>query len=337
MNVLYLSLGVALLLATIADLVWTTLWVEGGAGPMTSRLMAGTWRFLRETWGQNSRALTLAGPLVFALGLSVWIALLWAGWTLVFASAETALIDTLDRGAISWFDLAYFAGYTIFTLGTGDLVPRQGIWQIVTVLATASGLLFVTLIVTYALSVLDAVTQKRTFASGVTGLGMDGESVLRSAWNGEEFEGLELPLNEFTGQLNALTANHKAYPILHYFYTDRPDRASTIGIAVLDEALTLVRYGVPERHRPDAAVVQNARASVGSYLDTIHGSFIEPADQPPRSPDLDRLRESDVPTVSDEAFAESLDGLSDRRRMLLGLVQSDAREWPSRKDDRPHR
>ncbi len=333
MNVLYLAVGVALILGTIVDLVWTTLWVEGGAGPLTSRLMAGTWRLLKGACGRNSRILTLAGPLVFALGLSVWIILLWAGWTLVFASAETALVDTLDRGAISWFDLAYFAGYTIFTLGTGDLVPRQGVWQIVTVLTAASGLLFVTLIVTYALSVLDAVTQKRTFASGVTGLGTRGESIVRSAWNGEEFEGLELPLNELTGQLNAITSNHKAYPILHYFYTDRPERASTVGIAALDEALTLIRFGVPERHRPDAVVVQNARASVGNYLDTLHGAFIDAADRPPTAPDLDRLRESGVPTVSDEAFAESLDGLSDRRRTLLGLVQSDAREWPSPEDD----
>ncbi|WP_123538445.1 potassium channel family protein [Halosimplex salinum] len=334
MNVLYLALGVALLLGTIADLVWTTLWVEGGAGPMTSRLMDGTWRLLRRTWGRNSRALTLAGPLVFALGLGVWIALLWVGWTLVFASAETALVDTLDRGPVSLSDLVYFVGYTIFTLGNGDFVPRQGVWQVVTVLTTASGLLFVTLVVTYALSVLDAVTQKRTFASGVAGLGTNGETVVRSAWDGEGFEGLELPLNEFTSQLNALTANHKAYPILHYFYSDRPERAPTVGIATLDEALTLLRFGVPERHRPDAVVVQAARASVETYLDTLHGAFVDAAERPPDPPDLARLRESGVPTVSDEAFAESLDGLSDRRRRLLGLVESDAREWPSPEDDR---
>ncbi|WP_281246994.1 hypothetical protein [Natrinema salaciae] len=35
----YLALGVIVLVGTVVDVLWTTLWVEGGAGPLTSRLM----------------------------------------------------------------------------------------------------------------------------------------------------------------------------------------------------------------------------------------------------------------------------------------------------------
>ena len=56
-----------------------------------------------------------------------WAALMWAEWTLVFASAETALIDTLsNRGSITWTDWVYYTGYTIFTLGNGDYAPETG-------------------------------------------------------------------------------------------------------------------------------------------------------------------------------------------------------------------
>lgn len=329
MNLVYFLLGVVLLATGVVDLLWTTVWVEGGAGPLTSRLMAGTWQLVRRIGNRNSWVLSLTGPFIFIAGLTVWIVLLWGGWTLIFASAEATLIDTLNRGAISWVDRIYFTGYTFFTLGTGDFVPQGGVWQLATILATGSGLLLVTLSVTYILSVLDAVTQKRAFASNVTGLGMQGEELIRRSWNDDEFDGLELTLNTFTSQLNTLTSNHKAYPILHYFYSRQPEQASVIGIAVLDETLTILRFGVPEQHRPSDVILTNARASVQNYLNTLQTAFIEPAQRSPPPPDLDSFLEVGVPTVSDEEFAMSLAQLDERRRTLLGLVESDARQWPS--------
>lgn len=329
MDPVYLALGALLLAITVVDLTWTTLWVEGGAGPLTSRLMSWTWRALRRIAGRNSRILSLAGPLIFAISLGTWIALLWGGWTLVFAGAEDALVDTLDRGPVSWIDHAYFTGYAIFTLGNGDFVPRGDVWQLATVLTTASGMLFVTLIVTYVLSVLDAVTQKRSFAIGVSGLGTRSTEIVRGGWTDEEFRGLDLPLNTYASQLNSLTSNHKAYPILHYFHTTQADHAPVGRIAALDEALTLLRFGVSESDRPNDVLIENARSSVGNYLDILDGTFIEAADHSPPSPELDHLRDAGVPTVSDEEFAAAIEELDERRRTLLGLVESDAREWPS--------
>ncbi len=132
-----------------------------------------------------------------------------------------------------------------------------------------------------------------------------------------------------TDRLNTLTSNHKAYPILHYFYSRQPEQASVISIAVLDGALTILRFGVAEQDRPSDLIIRNARVSVQSYLNTLHSAFIEPAEHAPSSPNLDIIREAGVPTVSDEEFGASLAQLDERRRMLLGLVESDARQWPS--------
>ncbi|ELY63526.1 potassium channel family protein [Natrinema versiforme] len=333
MNLIYLALGVILLVGAVIDLLWTTLWVEGGAGPLTSRLMVWTWRLLQQISAQNSRLLSLSGPLTFVLGLSVWLLLLWIGWTLVFAGAENILIDTLNRGPVSWTDRIYFAGYTFFTLGIGDFAPREGIWQLITILATGSGLLFVTLSVTYTLSVLDAVTQKRAFAANVSGFGTHSEEIVRTAWNGEKFQGLDVPLNTFVTQLTVLTENHKAYPVLHYFHSAQADRSPAVEIVALDEALTLIRFGVSEKHRPNEIVVRTARKSIENYLETLHESFVDPADSPPPPLDLCLLREADIPTVSDEEFETSLDEMKKRRRLLLGLVESDVRQWPTQRTE----
>ncbi|MDF9745504.1 potassium channel family protein [Natrinema salsiterrestre] len=329
MNPVPFGLGVLLLVAVVVDLLWTTLWVEGGAGPLTSQLMAVTWSGFRRVGDRGSRLLTLSGPVTLLIGLVTWIVLLWGGWTLVFAGAEYPLIDTIGGGPISWSDRVYYTGYTIFTLGNGDLVPRDGPWQIATTIATASGMLFVTLSVTYVLSVLDAVTQKRSFASSVSGLGSRSDEILRTSWNGDEFDGLELSLNALTSQLNTLTANHKAYPILHYFHTTQSDRAPVMSVALLDDTLTLLRFGVPERNRPSDTIVKNARASVDSYLGTLHEAFIQPADRSPPAPDIEPLRDADIPTVADAEFEASVADLQDRRRLLLALVESDVRQWPS--------
>lgn len=329
MRSVFLALGVVLLSITVLDILWTTLWIEEGAGPLTSRLMDVTWRMIRAVGGHQPRVLTLAGPVILLSGLTTWIVLFWGGWTLILGSAETGLIDTLDRGPISWSDRFYFVGYTMFTVGNGDFAPKEGIWQVVTTVISGSGMVFITLSVTYVLSVLDAVKQKRSFASDISGLGSNGTDIVRTSWNGEGFESLDVSLSTITSELNTLTSNHKAYPIIHYFYSRQPQQAPASQIPALDEALTLFRLGIPERDRPPEVLLQPARKSVESYLETVSRMFITQSEHTPHTPDLTRLQDAGIPTVSSEEFRTSIESLDERRRTLLGLVESDVREWPS--------
>lgn len=329
MNPLSAILGVLLLFSVTVDLLWTTIWVAGGAGPLTSRMMSWIWTTLRLVSQRNSRLLTLAGPLILVTGLLLWIVLLWLGWSFLFASSEDVLIDTLNRGPISWSDRLYFTGYTIFTMGNGDFAPRGPVWQLFTTLSTASGMLFVTLSVTYVLSVLGAVTQKRSFADGLTGLGTSSTEVLLTSWTGEEFEGLDQPLNRFATQLNTLTSNHKAYPILHYFHSESAAKSPVVGIVVLDETLTVLTVGVSDREQPTEIALQNARSSVDSYLEMMEGAFVTAAEQPPPHPARSRLRAAGIPTVSETEFHTAVSEADDRRRLLRGIVESENRRWPA--------
>jgi hypothetical protein len=104
--------------------------------------------------------------LALVVGLSTWLLALWDGWPPVFASGSPAIADTVGANTVSWWDRVFLAGYAIFTLGNGDLVPAEGPWQVATTLATASGMLVVTLSVSSILSVPGAVTQKCSTSSG---------------------------------------------------------------------------------------------------------------------------------------------------------------------------
>ncbi|WP_440764589.1 ion channel [Natronorubrum sp. DTA7] len=329
MRPLYLVAGIVVLTAVIVDILWTTLWVDGGSGPLSGRLTSRTWRGLRTVTGDHPKALSIAGPLILTLTLAMWITLLWLGWTFVFAGDQTALVSPQTGEYADWTGRLYYVAYTMFTTGNGDYAPTTGTWEIASSFTTATGMAFVTLGVSYVLTVLGAVSAKRSFASDVTGLGERSEAFVRAGWAGEaeEFEGLDLPLESLSTQLSLLADQHEAYPILHYYHSEQATRASAMAVPIFDEALTIFRYGVDEDAQPNPTLVENARSSVDSYLDTLETAFIEPADDVPRAPDLDRLREDEIP-MADGEFDEALEDLTDRRRKLLGVVRADAWYWP---------
>lgn len=323
----FLVVGVALLATAVVDLLWTTLWVDGGAGPLSSRLANRAWRVFRRAGDDHPRLKSLTGPVVLVATLGVWFGLFWVGWTLLFAGGERTLVDARNVDPVGWIERSYFVGYTLFTLGNGDFSPDGHVWQLATALTSASGMLFVTLSVTYVLSVIGAVVDKRSFASGVTGLGGYGEALALAGWDGEDFRDLDQSLETIAGELDQLAEQHKAYPILHYYHSEHGEDAAPVAVAALDEALTLLRCGVDGAEPYNAAVVKSARGSARSYLQTLGEAFIQPADEPPPAPDLDRLREAGVPTVSDERFAADMAEMADRRRNLRGVVEADTWDW----------
>ncbi len=328
MQPLFLGAGIVVLVLVIVDIIWTTLWVDGGSGPLSGRLTTGIWRGLRFVSRDDSRVLSLAGPLILTLTLAMWIALLWIGWTLLFAGGDNALISTHTGAPADWAGHFYYVAYTMFTNGNGDYTPTASRWEIASSFTTATGMAFVTLGVSYILTVLGAVSDKRSFASSVTGLGERSEAFVQTGWNNEEFDGLDLPIETLAEQLSLLADQHKAYPILHYYHSEQASRASAVAVPIFDEATTIFRYGVDDDTQPAPALVENARSATESYLDTLETAFIEPADEVPPPPELDRLREEGVPTVDDGSFAADVAALRDRRKRLHGVAKADSWPWP---------
>lgn len=329
MTVAYLVLGVVLLGGALVDVLWTTLWPDGGAGPLSGPLTTVLWRLIRRAGRVWDRAPSLAGPIVLALTLAMWISLLWAGWVFLFASDPASLTPKTGTG-VSWNGRIYFVAYSMFTMGNGDFSPAGGWPQIATALTTATGMVIVTLSVTYLLSVIPAVAQKRSFAAAVTGLGERPEDLVTLAWNGRDFHALDLTLDTLSSQLSVLADKHKAFPVLHYYHAAERTDASAVAVSVLDETLTILDRGVTARGW-NPVTFQRARASVDSYLSTLHSAYLTAAPEAPPPPDLDRLRPAGIPTVDEERFLADLEEteLRDRRRALLGVVHGDAWDWRS--------
>jgi hypothetical protein len=183
-EVVYGLVGGALIGLVVLDALWTTLWVDGSAGPLTGRLTTGLWRLgLRLLGRRRHRALSALGPLILVTTVAVWILGLWAGWVLLFSTDPRALGLSSGPGFADWTGRIWFVGYTMFTVGNGDFTPEEGAWQVVSGLVAATGMSLVTLAVTYLLNVLTAVVGKRAYADQVHGLGRTAEELVLAGWN----------------------------------------------------------------------------------------------------------------------------------------------------------
>ncbi|WP_044022178.1 ion channel [Bacillus sp. SG-1] len=329
MNVLYLISGILVLALVIVDLLWTTIWVDGGGGPLSRRLGKGFWYTLRKISSDNSKILRLAGPMILSLTLIIWILLLWIGWTLVFsADVESILLSQNKNPITTVAERIYFVGFTLFTLGIGDYIPKRGFWQIVTTFATGTGMLFITLSVSYVVSVVSGVVQKRAFAKSITGLGNDWVTIVKNSWNGQDLHNIDLFMKDISSQLIVLTQQHKAYPILHYYHSQDKEQSSSVALALFDEVLTVYEFGVKDENKPNQVWIKEGRSSVTDYLDTLHAVFFKPAPSSPPPLDIKPLREEGLPVKSTQEFNIALSNLVTRREQLLGLVEQDAWDWP---------
>lgn len=322
MTVALVTGGLALVAVALVDLAWTTVAAGSGAGPVTGRFAAQLWRVALALHRRrpSHALLSFAGVAVLFAVLALWITLVLAGWALVFNATDGAVRGSETREPADFLARLYFAGYTVFTLGNGDYVPGDGVWQLATVVAVGTGLILVTLAITYLVPVASAVALRRQLASYVASLGSTPQEIVTRGWNGSSFSGLSQHLVSLTALLHTSRQQHLAYPVLHYFHSQDQQSAAAPNIANLSHALDVLRHGIAEHARPDDAVVEPLDTAVGSFLETLRGTHIQP-EKPVPLPDLAPLRDAGLPVMSDDEYRSTSD--SEARRALLGGLLDD--------------
>ncbi|MGY1708737.1 potassium channel family protein [Geodermatophilus sp. SYSU D00758] len=336
MNALLLAGGAVLLLLGLADVVATTLAVGTGGGPLTRRLLGRTWRGLLRLHrrGRGSRWLSWAGPGLLLMTALVWVGLLWGGWSLVFLASSGAVVDA-DTGAPAGVaDVVYYAGFTVFTLGTGDVVAATPAWRITTAVASFTGLFSVTLAITYLVSVLSAVVARRALAVQVHALGEDAAGVLVQGWTGRDFsQAFVQQLVSLGGALASVAEQHLAYPVLHYWHSRDRGASAPLALAQLDDALLLLRGAVAENARPGESAVVALRRSLGRYVLAAGAvSAVPETDRRPPVPDPGPLAAAGIPLADRAALARLAAEEAAHRGALARLVHGDGRTWPRTRD-----
>lgn len=312
--------GAALVAFVLVDLVWTTIAVGGGRGPLTN-FVARSLAALGRAGRPDHRRLTALGVVVAVAVPTTWLLLTLAGFTLFFlADAEAVVSAATQEPTSAMGRLAYAAGGLA---GAGaSLVAGTTRWELVNNASAILGLAMATLSITYVLRIVNAVSSERSMASQVAGLGTAPGEVVADACRSTGMGTLRLQLALISSSLTQVAQDHLTLPMLQFFHSSTRSSSVALNVARYDDILSVLEHALPEQHRP---TVQSGRAAVDAFLDTIEVPHTSSSSPPP--PTLAPLRAVRDDVVDDATFGERIDGEAARRAHLLAYVESEGWGW----------
>ncbi|MGY6499786.1 MAG: ion channel [Acidimicrobiales bacterium] len=141
--------GAVLMLVVLLDVLLTILHPDV-EGLMARRVQRTTWFLARriQRGGPAGRVLALAGPVMIAATFLTWITVFVGGYSLiVWAALDDGFRADPGLLPLTYVDAVYFAGNTVTVLGYGDLTPITRSMQLLSLIASASGFVLLTGIV----------------------------------------------------------------------------------------------------------------------------------------------------------------------------------------------
>ena len=251
MNWLALLTGLTVLLVTTADFIYTTISAHG-VGPVTKATAGGFFRFWRMVTptkpGERTQLLT--GPLCMvavALGWMIGTAL---GWYLVFNFDPEAL--TVDDERANWVHTLAFIGHSISTAGSANAATGGPGWDIVGAMVAVTGMIVLTLSVSFILNVMTTVANGRAFAT-----------LVHSADPGDRGN-----VSMFLPALATLVSNIKAVPVAITYTAGKPDQRMTDSLVYLVRQLE-DRDDVLAFYRPSLSGVPYADVKLDDEWRTV--------------------------------------------------------------------
>lgn len=325
-------IGVALLALTCYDIIWTAL--SASTSGFLSIWIVRCFKWVRNYCSRTERmhyVLRAIGIFSFLSTIILWYFLLWCSWGFIFLVVEGSIVDTTTNAPASWVETFYYAGFTIFTLGNGDFRPNGTFFQLLTVLATGSGFIMVSVSVTYLYSASDAVIKMRQLAGYLSALGGTPDGIILNAWNGSSLENLNPYLKTISSDIIRCAQQMLRFPLIFNFHSIETTYSSAIRLAALDEVLTIVECCMEDVGGLNKLTFLYLRNAIMQYLMVLKTARLknfEKLGEPP-PPDLAKLRMNGLPILPAPRCHLQLNAndVKERRRLLYSLVKDSSWKW----------
>ncbi len=326
MNIWLLLVGLTIVLITIYDMAYTIL-APRGAGLVADRVSRGLWRFFIFLTGKNGRnkILRSVGPFLLLVIVLTWISLLWIGNTLmVYSDAEALWSPDKKEFVVGFIEKMYFVAYVLSSMGSGDFTPNGDWWLFYTGLISYTGVVFISLGISFLIPVIEATTLKRQISLQIHALGRNPKEILEK-YSDNKYNDLLAVLANLEPYILKLSQYHLAYPIIHYFHSVHLFESISIKLVTLDETMSIMLYKIPKTDISNLAALERNYAAMTYYLSTLASAFIKPGDDNPKQPDTSYLEK-----ISEQSSAMGKrpeNELSTRRKLLLAYLQNDGWDW----------
>jgi hypothetical protein len=220
----------------------------------------------------------------------------------------------------------YLSGETFFTIGYGDLAPREGLGRFLAVTEGATGFSFLAVVIAYLPVIFTAYSQRET---RITLLDARAGSpptaaafLLRQASGSEPFD-CDAYFREWELWTAELLEVQLSFPILVSFRSQH-DRQSWLGaLTVILDTTALVIVGLETSAGPVPG--RQARLTFAVARHAV-GDFCQILAAPPRPPVSDRLPAADLERLREQLAAAGLalrsdEGAADRLAALRQLYE----------------
>lgn len=283
---LYQILGVVIILIALADVYLTVLYPRTGKSVISLKLSKAIWEIFRQISRLpvkgSQRVLAYCGPSLLVAIVVVWVCSVTFGFGLLIWPALGTGIQASQGTTPTDFPTAlYYSGYTITTLGVGDLVPKTDLWRLITVLEAAVGFSIITASLTYLLSVYNALTRRNTFALSLYHRSSESADAAVLLVRLKGYDRFDLALQEsfnMSRDLLFLLESHHAYPILHYFrFKESRYSLARIALVCLDFTSLIKTALHPQTYQPliASAAIMELEQSGLELLFQLANSFLE--------------------------------------------------------------
>jgi hypothetical protein len=254
MEVISLVLGIALVVAVVWDLFETIVVPRPTPGQFRigRYVVRGSWRIVRAVGRRrdgrtHDTLLGLFAPAATLALLVVWLTTLIAGYGLILF----ALRDQLRPIPSELGTTMYFAASSVLTLGYGDIVAAGPAARVVVVVAAASGLGVVALVVTFLFSLYGSYQRREVKVvtlQAAAGAPPSAVALLKTYARLDLVDRLPDLFVEWERWAAEVLDTHVAYPLLGFFRSSHDNLSwiSALG-TVLDAAslVTTTIRGVP--------------------------------------------------------------------------------------------
>jgi hypothetical protein len=325
-NWLLFVLGIVVIAVTLVDLAWTAIAVAAGAGPVSRAVTQAVWRVLTVGNSSGRRRQTAGYVTVVALPLA-WIALLLAGFSLLYFAGDRPIVDANKPGGVGALATVAYAAGGLAGAGAG-FTASTGFWELVNNVSALTGLAFFTLAVTFVLRVVTADAQARAAAWTIAGLGSDPYDVVSNALSETGGDTLSQQIVSASDSLSQVAEQHLALPILRYLEPSQPKASISRSAVVFDEVLTIIEHGLRD-DRP--LLVASGRSAVTEFIRTTRTGS---SGGPPPTLTLAPLGRHAEQLVAEQVFQRGVAQLEDRRRTLTALLGYGSWDWEKVYNDR---
>lgn len=315
--------GALLVLAVLTDLLVTC--IQSGEGRLSRALHYPLYGAVQGAarWFSRRSLLSWSTPVLIMGTLSAWTLLVWVGWTLIFWSQPGALLGA-DNGLPATFVATfYFVGYTISTLGLGEIVAPDPLWRILTDVAAINGFFLLTFAITFVVPIAQARSERRELALHLFRAGPGAQALILDAHTDHD-RGLLSLTTDLHRILNRIDAAHLNSPYLHRFHDHDRQDAFDLHLPALGEAL-LILQGALAGDCPQG--LRRALASVDSLTRTFEQAHHRPLPDAPPPPDLEALRNAGLSLRPAEDFHTFLHTHAALRRRLHAMAQTGQWRW----------